>query len=146
MLLFSGVGLAQCEVDAGPDQTICSGESIQIGGTPTVISGNNPTLAWDNGAGTGDNPTVSPISTTTYEVTLTAEGGCTDTDEVEVTVLPAPSADFTFGPDNECAGTVVNFVNESTGCTGCTYEWDFDNPASGGSNTSSTADPTHTFV
>jgi large repetitive protein len=146
-LLVATIGaVSQCEVDAGPDVTICAGESVQLGGSPTVISGGSPSVTWDNGAANVDNPSVSPGFTTTYTVELAANGGCTDTDDITVTVLPAPTADFSFGPNGACAGTAVNFINESIGCAGCDYNWDFDNPASGASNNSTLSDPSHVFV
>jgi hypothetical protein len=140
------VSHGQCQVDAGPNLTICEGEAVIIGGSPTVIQGANPTVTWNNGANDEDNPTVSPSSTTTYTVTLETGPGCMDTDQVTVNVLPRPDAAFSFGPDDDCAGTAVNFVNESSNCPGCDYSWDFDNPASGGNNSSSDPDPDHQFV
>ncbi|MFT4678299.1 MAG: PKD repeat protein [Flavobacteriales bacterium] len=135
---------SQCEVDAGPDITICEGESVAIGGSPTVISGGNPQISWDNGADDVDNPTVSPSNTTIYTVTLDADGGCDDTDQITVTVLDAPNAAFTWNNDGDCGGTSIPFNNQSTG-NGLTYEWDFDDPSSGGSNTSAQTNPSHTF-
>ncbi|MCB0760192.1 MAG: PKD domain-containing protein [Flavobacteriales bacterium] len=135
---------AQCEVDAGEDVTICQGDQVTLGGSPTVISGNNPSLDWNNGAADVDNPVVSPNSTTTYTVELSANGGCTDTDQITVTVLPAPNANFTWNNDGDCAGTPINFTNTSTG-PGLEFEWDFGEPSSGGANTSTLEDPTHVF-
>lgn len=135
---------SQCEVDAGEDVTICQGESVVIGGSPTVVQSNgNPNISWSNGAGNSDNPTVSPNSTTTYTVTLTGNG-CNETSSITVTVLPSPNANFTFGPNNACAGVPVTFTNTSSNCPSCTYSWNFDNPSSG-SNTSSANNPTHVF-
>ncbi|GAA0878519.1 hypothetical protein GCM10009119_14870 [Algoriphagus jejuensis] len=53
--------------------------------------------------------------------------------------LAAPSADFTFSPDGDCANVPIKFTNASSG-TDLTYEWDF------GDGTKSTLkDPSHTF-
>ena len=55
-------------VDAGADQTICSGN-------PVTISGNGATsYTWDNGV--SDGVAFSPLSTATYTVTGTDGNGC----------------------------------------------------------------------
>jgi PKD repeat protein len=141
--LFTGIltTLAQCEVDAGEDVVICEGEAVTIGGNPTVVDGNNPVVTWNMGADDVDNPVVSPNNTTTYTVTLNSNG-CTDTDQITVTVLDSPTANFTWNPDGECGGTTVDFNSTSTG-SDLDYDWNFDDP--GGNNTSSQEDPSHTF-
>lgn len=145
-LLSSADLRAQCEVDAGDDLTVCEGENIVLGGAPTVVNANpGYTISWDNGAGNDENPSLTATNTTTYTVTLT-DGGCTDTDQVTVTVLPIPDVAFVFGPNNDCAGVPVNFVNNTSDCINCEYSWDFGNPASGANNTSTTANPNHDFV
>ncbi len=63
-------------VDAGPDQTINSGETavLNASGTGTMI--------WENGDTT--QTTVSPQITTTYTVSLTDSNGCVSTDDVTI--------------------------------------------------------------
>jgi len=144
---YSQFAVAQCEVDAGTDITVCAGELITLGGSPTVVNAAGPyTISWNNGIGNDENPNFAAGSTTTYTVTLEDDNNCTDTDQVVVTVLPSPNATFVFGPDNDCAGTSVNFVNNTTACVNCEYSWNFDNPASGASNTSTQSNPSHVFV
>jgi len=63
-------------VDAGPDQTINSGE------TAVLIASGTGTMIWENGDTT--QTAVSPLVTTTYTVTLTDSNGCVSTDEVNV--------------------------------------------------------------
>ncbi|WP_343634477.1 gliding motility-associated C-terminal domain-containing protein [Fluviicola sp.] len=65
-------------VDAGPDQTVCMGQSVTLSGSGAQ------TYTWNNGVTNGV-PFV-PGATTTYTVTGTAANGCTDTDDVLVTV------------------------------------------------------------
>jgi gliding motility-associated-like protein len=98
---------------AGTDVSICAGQS-----TTLTASGAN-TYTWTGAAG---NPiTVSPAVTTTYTVTGTSAAGCTNADQVIVTVNPLPSvnggADVTV-----CSGQAVTLTATGTS----TYSW---NPA-----------------
>lgn len=78
--------------DAGPDSTICEGETIQIGGFPTGPSGSSylwtPSISLDND--TLANPNATPTITTEYIVTVTDSNGCVDMDSVLITVNPLP--------------------------------------------------------
>lgn len=75
-------------VTASPDETICTGNSAVISATAT--NGTTPYLfTWDNNLGNGAEKTVFPTNTTTYTVTATDNFGCTNTDEVTITVLPS---------------------------------------------------------
>src|SRR5690554_2953553 len=57
-----------------------------------VISGTVPlTYTWDNGLGTGKTKTVNPTSTTTYNLTVSANG-CSASDDVQV-IVTNPSGD-----------------------------------------------------
>jgi hypothetical protein len=82
--------------DAGPDQTIISGGSAVIGGSPTASGGIPPyNYSWTPTTGLNDstlaNPTASPTSTTTYTVTVTDNKSCTGSDSMTVSVqLPPP--------------------------------------------------------
>jgi hypothetical protein len=79
--------------DAGADAVIISGESVVIGGTPTATGGTGPlyTYVWSPPTGLDNpsfaNPTASPAVNTTYTVTVTDANGCTDSDDVTVTVI-----------------------------------------------------------
>ena len=82
-------------VNAGPDGTICAGASF----TPTV-TGTATSYSWAPTAGVGNttsqNPTLSPLVTTTYTLTGTL-GSCTAQDNVTVTVVQGAVANA--GPD-----------------------------------------------
>ena len=73
-------------VDITAPNSVCEGASAQI--IAQATSGTSPYLyTWDNGLGNGAAKTVFPATTTTYNVTATDNKGCTDTDQIQITVL-----------------------------------------------------------
>jgi hypothetical protein len=72
-------------VSAGTDQTVCND-----GTTATITGSGATTYVWDNGVTDGISFTPS-LGTTTFTVTGTDANGCSNTDEVDVTVTPLPS-------------------------------------------------------
>jgi hypothetical protein len=89
--------------DAGPDKTICIGESVQIGGNPTATPPTKPVgagilgLEWTPGNSQLPNPTVSPTTYTEYRVIVVSTTLCADTDYVKVFVEPkAKVGDFVW--------------------------------------------------
>ena len=86
---------------AGPDQSICNGESVLL--TGTASGGTSPyTYNWN--VGSGAQQIFSPSSTTTYFLTVTDALGATSTDEVTISVDPicyASLGDFVFEDTNE---------------------------------------------
>ena len=88
--------LAAPEADAGPNEQIQRGNSVQIGGSPTAAGGvPGYTYSWTPTASLSNpsaaNPTASPDSTTTYTVLVTDTNGCTDEDSVTIVVTSPPS-------------------------------------------------------
>lgn len=55
------------------------------------------------------------------------------------------AADFSWTPVSPLAGQPVGFVDASRGSP-TTYSWNFGDPSSGGSNTSSSKNPSHTYA
>jgi subtilisin-like proprotein convertase family protein len=99
-------------VNAGLDQSVCFGTSTSLTATGGVA------YSWNNGLGSGNNFSVSPLTTTTYTVTGTNANGCTGTDQVIVTVNPPPNVNA--GIDQiVCAGSQI--VLSGSGAT--TYSW-----------------------
>ncbi len=95
--------------DAGQDKTVCLGNSVQIGGTPTATPPAGATISgviWtvppsSTISSTQQNPLVSPTSNTQYRVVVVASTGCTDTDFVNVAVQPkAKIGNFVWRDDN----------------------------------------------
>lgn len=109
-------------VDAAPmltvtatDLQICVGESTTIS-----ASGGGATYNWDNGLGAGASHTVSPTTTTTYNVTSASTTGCQGVGSIEITVNPLPNV---IAGTNQvvCQGDQVT-LNGSGNAN--TYTWD----------------------
>jgi gliding motility-associated-like protein len=101
---------------AGTGTSICDYDSIQFN-----ASGGG-TYSWSPGTGLNatniPNPVCTVNSTTTYTLTVTDANGCTDTDQVTITVNAAPVADAGTS-QTLCSGNTVNIT--ATG--GATYSW-----------------------
>ncbi|MFH2141607.1 MAG: hypothetical protein ABIJ97_04235, partial [Bacteroidota bacterium] len=97
-------------VDAGFDQTVCEGTSVTLSGSGAS------SYTWDNGVldGTPFTPTAGSL---TYTVTGTT-GGCSNTDQVVVTVNALPPVNA--GVDQTvCEGTSVTL----SGSGASSYTW-----------------------
>ena len=100
-------------VNAGSDNTICDGNSVTLSG-----SGAN-SYSWDNGLGAGQSHSVSPSFITTYIVTGTDANGCSNTDNIIVTVNALPNVNA--GSDiTICDGNSVTL----SGSGANSYSWD----------------------
>ncbi len=95
-------------VDAGPDTTICLGESVIIGGSPTGPA--SASYLWVPSASLNDdtlaNPLATPLVTTQYIVTVTDSNGCIAMDTMLITVNPLPVI-TTNNDTSVCIGTCV---------------------------------------
>ncbi|MEO5641935.1 MAG: gliding motility-associated C-terminal domain-containing protein [Bacteroidia bacterium] len=107
--------------NAGPDRTICDGDSVQLGSP--AIAGN--TYLWSPATGLSSansaQPMAGPAVTTTYILTVTnTSTGCNDTNSVTVTVGTAPVVNA--GPDQvSCSGASVMIGTPAV--AGNTYSW-----------------------
>ncbi|MCO6479556.1 MAG: T9SS type A sorting domain-containing protein [Phaeodactylibacter sp.] len=88
----TAVELPTPTADAGNDAAICSGSSVTLSSSASGGSGSGYTYGWSGGLPSVQNPTASPVSDITYMLTVTDGKGCTDTDEVTVTVNGLPQA------------------------------------------------------
>ncbi len=103
-------------VNAGGDEQICNGKSIQLNATGGV------TYNWSPVAGLNfpniQSPVASPANTTDYMVTATDANGCENYDVVRVTVMSNPVANA--GTDVDiCDGDTTTLTANGGG----TYLW-----------------------
>lgn len=97
--------LALPDVNAGADQTICSGESVTLNGEGAV------SYIWTGGV--SNNVAFAPATTATYTVTGTGVNGCENTDQVTVVVNATPVATI----------SVVNDITLAASPAGMNYQW-----------------------
>jgi subtilisin-like proprotein convertase family protein len=93
------------DVDAGANQTICSGESVTLNGEGAV------SYQWTGGA--SNNVSFAPTTTATYTVTGTGINGCVSSDQVTVVVNATPVATI----------SVVNDITLAASPAGMNYTW-----------------------
>lgn len=97
-------------VDLGPDQTLCTGQSVVLDAT---LPG--ATYAWQDGS---TNATYTVSAPGTYDVTVSANG-CSASDLVDIAYNPTPVVDL--GPDQTlCSGQSTGFDATTPGAT---YLW-----------------------
>ncbi|WP_430404782.1 gliding motility-associated C-terminal domain-containing protein [Fluviicola sp.] len=102
-------------VNAGADQSICIGSELTLSGSGAQ------NYIWNNGV--ADGVSFTPGSTQTYTVTGTDANGCTDTDQITVTIVLIPNASVSADVTNGSPTLTVNFDNNSTNAS--TYHWSF---------------------
>ncbi|RMG69985.1 MAG: PKD domain-containing protein, partial [Bacteroidetes bacterium] len=108
---------------AGPDEVICAGDTVQL------LASGGVSYSWNNlGSLTNGNvpdPRAFPLTTTDYEVTVTDAFGCVDRDTVQIRVNPLPPA--SAGPDAAiCIGDTLAL--QASG--GISYLWQGDSLSS----------------
>ena len=118
----------------------------------SLINGTAPINSWQwafNGqvSSTLQNPEYTFEEAGYYPVFLevTTEVGCSDTIVDSITVYSYPEPDFM--PLTGCSNVEIQFNDLSTNEIGAitAWNWNFDDPASGNSNTSELQNPTHLF-
>ena len=92
-------------VNAGADQTICSGSNVTLSGSGAT------SYTWNNGV--VNNVAFAPSTTQTYTLTGIGINGCQATDQVLVTVNATPVAMV----------SVVNDVTIAASPAGMNYQW-----------------------
>ena len=100
--------------------TICSGAAISIGGKAVTGSSYLWTSSPSGFSSTVSNPSVMPISTTSYTLTEINLHGCSKTDSVKITILPLPKP--VAGPSKTiCSYDTVTIGGNAV--NGYTYYW-----------------------
>lgn len=107
-------------VNAGPDQSVCNGNSTILTGSGAMTYNWSPVTGLNSM--TLASPTASPISTTTYTLTGVSAQGCMNTDQVTISVgtppvIPSITIDSAYC-DN---GTITLEQNAST--VNYSYMW-----------------------
>ncbi len=144
MTVFVNLALA---ANAGPDQPVCSGDSVTLGGTPTANAGTSPyTYSWTPSTGlnsaTAANPIASPVSTTTYIVQVTDASSAVAKDTVVVTVRSKPVANA--GADKFILAGQSAGIGGSPTASGGTAPYTYSWTPSAGLNSATIANPTAT--
>ncbi|MES2799633.1 MAG: gliding motility-associated C-terminal domain-containing protein [Bacteroidota bacterium] len=99
-------------INAGLDVAICQGASS------ILTASGGMTYTWDNGLGNGNGVSITPLSSTTYNVVGTDVNGCTGTDAITVTINNNPIVNA--GVDQAfCPGSQVTL----NGNGASTYSW-----------------------
>ncbi len=117
--------VANATLEAGPNQSICLGQTATLTATTTGTFG---TLTWQPGGQTGPSVQVTPAQagTTTYVVQLAYGPNCLLSDSLQVAVAPAVTVSDIMGtpPSSEslCLGTPVSLKVTKTPPT-ATLTW-----------------------
>lgn len=97
---------------------ICDGQSVQLTATVAPAGG---TFLWTPGNSTANPITVSPTTSTSYNVQYTVNG-CSNSTSRNVTVNPLPSVSINTSSSSICAGKTTTLTASSPDAGG-TYSW-----------------------
>ena len=128
-------------VTISPDTAICEGSSVDL------LASGGDTYQWSPDSSlvnaNTDNPTASPLNTTTYEVLVTDANGCQGQESVTVTVNNLPTA--SAGADTSvCIGDSVQLAAGTV--SGATYSWSPEGTLSSPDQRKTFAAPTTTTI
>jgi len=138
-------------------QLPCANEATHFDDVSTTYAGYIVKWNWDFGDGNTQqilhpanadtDHTYSIPGTYTVKLTITSSDSCTAERTETIVINPAPTVNFDF--ENSCQGTPVQFTDlTQNGGTGAMtgWSWNFGDNASGGSNSSTLQNPTHTYT
>ncbi|MEQ8926945.1 MAG: FG-GAP-like repeat-containing protein [Fulvivirga sp.] len=115
------------EFTAGEDKALCNNESVNIGGSPTLISPIDVAFNWSPVAGldnnTIPNPLANPDSSTYYILEIATLDNCRFTDSVYVEVDPKSTVN-TGGNRVMCFGDSITLGGQPT-AIGSTLPYEF---------------------
>lgn len=131
-------------VTTSSDAAICSGSSTPLSANGALNYSWLPLTSLS--CGNCSNPTANPTQTTTYVVTGTDANGCTDSEDVTVTVNQLPNVVATVQDPDICSGTCTQL-----GAIGAvTYSWSppsgLNNPAISNPNACPAGSTTYTVI
>ncbi len=109
-----------------PDAAICIGSTVQLTASGGVNYSWSPSSDLTNA--NISNPIASPLSNTSYSVTVTDANGCVNTSSTTITVNPFATVNLTAS-GSICAGSTMQLVASG----GSTYSW---SPSTGLTNSS----------
>ena len=122
---------------------LCSGTTVTYNSNPQY--GVPPyTYLWNPGGNTTSAISVAPTVNTTYTLIVTDACGSTYQALRLVNILPSSTATFTTTTPI-CISQTASFNYTGNGIATTTYLWNFNDPGSGASNTSTMQNPTHLF-
>lgn len=111
--------------DIGNDVTICQGGAASLSALASVNS--SYTYSWSPSIGLSCTscamPIATPISTTTYSVTVDNGLGCSSTDEVVVSVGSSALAEVRILADELCSGGRAEFTALPVNGGAPSYQW-----------------------
>jgi gliding motility-associated-like protein len=133
-----------------PIQIIPGNVSICPGGYTVLTAIGAATYTWSPATGlsdtTGSSVAASPTIPTTYTVVGVDAGGCTGTATATVNLYPDVMMSFISIPNTGCPPLTVDFNFQPSPLIDTnTWTWNFGDPASGSSNTSTDQNPSHTY-
>ncbi len=105
-------------VNAGPDETICLGNTANLNASNTLFGSPPYTYIWDNGVNVQSNP-VSPAIQTNYNVETIDRYSCIGTDDLLVNVNPLPPVNAGIDQD-----VCINDPVTLSASGAVTYVWD----------------------
>ncbi|MDP2386717.1 MAG: T9SS type A sorting domain-containing protein [Bacteroidota bacterium] len=117
-------------VNAGADQSVCQGGSVQLTGSGAS------TYSWNPGGGTQSSVVVTPTANSTYTLTgsvvyntastsMTQTLTCTKSDNVNITILPNPKVKGWTNHYSLCTGAVFPNLNAYAGTGSFSYQWSY---------------------
>jgi gliding motility-associated-like protein len=133
--------------DAGLDGVITCTSGLVTTIDGTASTGSNITYNWTTSNGTIDSQssgTATVSAAGDYDLTVTADNGCTDTDQVSVTMdTLSPVVNIAAPADLDCQGNPVTLDGSASTGTNETYLW---SDASTNNTTSVTTAGTYTLT
>lgn len=132
----AGPGKACMETAACVNQLYNYSSSVTGAGWTYNWTVSGPSAVSINPSATSPNITIVWPQTGIFILTLTATdpSGNVFTYCLKINVKEKPIANFTFTPNNVCAGSTINFTGTTTFSGSFISSWNFGDPASGGNN------------